>query len=337
MDSKEKYIPLPGPPAALARGTGGAGNAFPLLIHIGLHKTGTSWLQHYLFQNERVGFATPVRKRDEIRDHLVEKDSFEFSPAEAQDYLVPKLLQAWQNGRFPVITAEQLSGNPHSGGYRRKELAVRLHQTFPYAKVLIVIREQRPMILSNYKQYVKAGGPLSIKEYLNVPVSRRRRGPAFSQTYFKYDRLIDWYYRLFGHEKVLVLLYEVFRESPQRFVNQIISFSGARETVDLKFDAKENVSLQATACAVKRRLNPFITRDFVNGHSILYVPGLWGLLNPVLRTISSVVPDWINEGFERRLRAEVDAIADQYRESNRATSQLTGLDLASYGYLLPDN
>ena len=52
--------------------------------------------------------------------------------------------------KVPVISHERLSGYPHSGGHDSKEIAHRLAAVFPNAKVVIVIREQKSMILSNY-------------------------------------------------------------------------------------------------------------------------------------------------------------------------------------------
>ena len=38
------------------------------LIHIGYHKTGTSWLQKHVFLNEEAGFSTPFDKSVELAD-----------------------------------------------------------------------------------------------------------------------------------------------------------------------------------------------------------------------------------------------------------------------------
>ena len=48
-----------------------------LLIHIGYHKTGTSWLQERLFSNADFGFESPITP-DEIRDHLVVQNPLRF-------------------------------------------------------------------------------------------------------------------------------------------------------------------------------------------------------------------------------------------------------------------
>ena len=50
--------------------------------------------------------------------------------------------RAAESDSTPVLSAERLSGNPHSGGYDSLQTAERLHRLFPQAKVLVVVREQ---------------------------------------------------------------------------------------------------------------------------------------------------------------------------------------------------
>lgn len=69
-------------------------------------------------------------------------------------------MRAAESDSTPVLSAERLSGNPHSGGYDSLQTAKRLHRLFPQAKVLVVVREQTEEILSCYNQYVRAGGVL---------------------------------------------------------------------------------------------------------------------------------------------------------------------------------
>ena len=72
-------------------------------------------------------------------------------------------------GLSPVVSFERFSGNPFSGGYDSKEIADRLVQVFPDARVLVVVREQRSMIVSTYKQYVREGGALPPSKFMLPP------------------------------------------------------------------------------------------------------------------------------------------------------------------------
>ena len=100
---------------------------------------------------------------------LIYPNALDFSPQICKKYFYPKLLEATTGGLIPVLSYERLSGNPHSGGYDSKEIANRLVQVFPDAKILIVIREQKDIILSTYKQYIIEGGACTVKRYLHPP------------------------------------------------------------------------------------------------------------------------------------------------------------------------
>ena len=150
-----------------------------VLIHIGYHKTSTTWFQKFLFNNSAIRFILPWRN-PEILPVLVYPHALDFAPHTCRKYFQAAILEAQNCGLIPALSSEELSGNPHSGGYASKELADRLAAVFPEAKVLIVIREQKSMIVSTYKQYVKVGGTYSLANYLQPPVRGRERIPLFT-------------------------------------------------------------------------------------------------------------------------------------------------------------
>ena len=87
-------------------------------------------------------------------------------------------------------------------------IAKRIKNKFPYAKILIVIREQTSWLLSNYFQYLSAGGTHNLKKYLNTKYDGKR--PGFAPNHIEYHRLIKDYQSKFGSKNVLVLPYEIF-------------------------------------------------------------------------------------------------------------------------------
>ncbi len=153
----------------------------PLLIHIGYHKTATTWLQKSLFENAEAGFARPISSHEAIMK-LVGPNSFDFEAYQCGAVLLPKIKAAREQGLSPVLSTERLSGLPWYGGYDSKELSRRLAAVFPGARILIVIREQKSMLLSNYNQYIKHGGMWPIQQFLTPPFILRMRAttPTFS-------------------------------------------------------------------------------------------------------------------------------------------------------------
>lgn len=303
----------------------------PLVLHVGYHKTATTWLQRRVFDVPESGFTRVLGRNWEARKHLVAPTSLCFDPDEARRQFAPAIEQAVAGGFVPVISDERLSGNPHSGGYDSRENAERLARTFPGARVLIVIRRQPDVIFSTYDQYVDEGGACGIRDYL----SRRTRYamPSFRLEHFEYHRLIAVYAGLFGQERVLVLPYELLREDPVAFLGRIMRFSGNASGYVADAGQRANAGRPALLSAVLRRLNPFLVRDDLNGYSILAVSGARRRVYPVLERCLSILPASLSERVERRIRHEIESVCrGRYGPSNRFTAELTGLDLASVGY-----
>src|SRR5689334_3250233 len=113
------------------------------LVHIGYHKTGTSWFQKRVYP--RLTSHTVVDQRA-IRETLMGRDAFDFDPAAARAAL------GLDRPDQPVVLCEEdLSGVLHQGlasTYIAKEMAHRLHAMLPDANILIFVRAQRTAALS---------------------------------------------------------------------------------------------------------------------------------------------------------------------------------------------
>ncbi len=311
----------------------------PVLVHIGYHKTGTNWLQRHFFGDSRTGLQWVGKSGgDHPARQLVRARPLEFDAAASRAQFEPLLRRAGTEGLLPVVSYERLSGHPFSGGHDSKEIANRLKEVFPEAKVLVVIREQRSMILSTYKQYVKAGGPSSLPRFLAPPRSTSMRVPWFDLRQFEYEHLLRHYRAVFGEEAVLALAFDQFVRDPPAYVAAIGRFAG--HPVDdellasLPFDARSNQALSAIEVAVKRRRNHLAMRSEVNPAPVFESRPLKRLVRLATSPpIEALVPRRLAERSEASLRQEVaEIVGDRYRESNRATAELTGIDLGGYGW-----
>lgn len=305
------------------------------LVHIGYHKTGTSWLQTFLFENEAAGFCTPISRKRELPEALILPHHLDFDGAALRELFAPKLEDASTRGLVPIVSAERLSGNPHSGGYDSHDIAERLREVFPQARVLAVIREQKSMILSTYKQYVRVGGTCRLRDYLQPPYYRGRmplRTPLFQFEYFRYDRLISLYQSLFGRDNVLILPYETFRADAPAFVSRIIEFAGARHC-DLPYNARINDALSPATVALKRKTNFLAARDSLNPSVLIPIPRAKRTMDALTRTVGKAIPQGAQKSIEAKWKQEIaSAVEGRYGESNRLTAEITGLDLGSFGY-----
>ena len=106
-------------------------------IHIGCHKTGTSYLQEYFFPN--------------IKDIMYYYKTHNYDR-------IPDL------GLPILISDEEISMSlPHKSDDYLELL--KLYKTYPDAKIIIGVRDYKTWFKSCYAQYIKSGGYMTFKQY----------------------------------------------------------------------------------------------------------------------------------------------------------------------------
>jgi hypothetical protein len=312
-------------------------NSTSPLIHIGLHKTGTTWLQKNVLGSSRFGFGHWNRELFERRKYQdVWKDyPPDFDAEKLREHFADRLTTP--AGVQPVLSSEKFSGNPLFGGYDRYDIAHRLAKIFPEARVLICIREQRSIIRSSYIQFINAGGLIGLDEYIS---GKETRGPSFRLDHFRYDVLLELYRSLFGAENVLVLAYEELRRDPLNYVNRLLAFCKLRQIETLPVDVLDVVhkSASPTAISIRRRLNLFMRRDYVNGFTPLGSDLGQHVGERICRAFDWRIFEASNQQVSKAWDKVIEArTADFFRESNTRTAELTGIDLRSFGYAMSFN
>jgi hypothetical protein len=299
------------------------------IVHIGFHKTGSSWLQRELLPRAQGVSLVPRR---EVRECLLVPTLRAFDPADARSRLL-----GGRAGRV-VVSEEELSGNLHTGGLHgafSKEIAERLHAALPEARVAVFIRSQTAMLAAAYRQYLKSGGTHRIGRFLEPSPAPHKR-PRFELDFLAYDRLIDHYEALFGRARVHVFAYEMLAARPRDLIDALREQLGLDLDPDAVSTAAVNPSYRRGTLAFLRIANHFHDREIPNARCWVAVPGLYPLLRflaprldrlPFLGRVPQL-SDWLPP---ERIRA----LEDRYRESNARIEKARGLGLAGFGYPLP--
>ena len=222
----------------------------PLLLHVGYHKTATTWLQNSLFQPAH-GFHW-VLDHAETFDHLVMPHGLAFDAPAVGDLLAARR-GAGGAGHVDVISLEALVGNPFYGGRESEAYAARLAEVAPDARILFTIREQVAMIASVYMQYLRRGGTLSIARFLAGEEIGGYFG--FDALHFEYDRLVGLYQRLFGVENVHVLPLETIARDQAAAVADIAGFAGNTVIGPWHTQSARGVSASEATAGALRRIN----------------------------------------------------------------------------------
>lgn len=315
------------------------------LIHIGLRKTGSTWLRKKLFGRADTDFLTSsdTENPDESTFYkytcqLIMDDmgrlipDEDFDPAALRKQLEPLVVPP---GRCAVFYSARLGGHPLSNGFDRAQFCNRIKQVYSNARILIVIREQRSMILSNYMEHLKGGGADSLQHYLDGKWDTSCSALTFH--YFKYDRLIRLYQSAFGSENVLVLPFEMISTAPQDFIDRICLFSNIATPEDLPFSEKANERTTYFSFTALRRIVPFFRSSRGNAYS----PAILGrelgktVHLAMIDGLSKVVPHSLEMRVKKRLQQQIEEMTKEvFAASNRETEKLTGMDLSAFGYLV---
>lgn len=302
------------------------------IVHIGLHKTGTTWFQECVYPR-----VTNLRyvPRAATQAALLTPSAFAFDAERAA-----KELDAASG---PVILCEEnLSGYPHNGGlhgFLTQAVALRIRATLPDARIVVFLRAQPEMIAACYQQYVRGGGTYSAQRYLwpndwlRGAEAQPFKVPRFSFDYFEYDRVVTHYQALFGSERVHVLPFEVLQRDTGDFLARF-----ARE-LELELElgsvptAKRNPSYSPFAVALMRRLNRFTARTVQDKRHWIHLPHWYSVRRRMIEPLNRSGLLGERASAENVLGGPTIAwIRQRYWESNRRLARLVSFDPGALGY-----
>ena len=256
-------------------------------------------------------------------------NEYMFSPEQTSDQFASVIKAVQDRGNIPVISDEWFSGNQVTAEYKGRIMADRLHETFPDALILIVLREQKSMILSSYREYVKIGGSYPIEEYTGHGTFRKGFDPVCRLDHFKYHLMIEYFKQKFGRDRVVVMPQELLRADPEEFYNTLCERCGARGNFYARESAR-NVGVLGAELIVRQMLNALFPPP-----SYATPTGEYRrfAVRKVAWLVSRLVPKRIDDRIERELRKRVEIITSGYFEkSNRKTSEMCALNLSEFGY-----
>lgn len=302
----------------------------PVLLHVGYIKTGTTFLQDSILSQPGSGLALAAGSA--TRAHTVQNillaDDYQFDATALRAHLEDLAAPIRASGRLPVWSEETLLGNPPTARYDGFSNARKAKAIYPEAKVLITIRRQQEIALSMYREYLRGKGTLPLQSFIGTGQEALAFVPLLRPEFLFYDRAVRHYQELFGADHVLVLPQELLAQDPAAYVAWLAAFTG-QDVPSAKAMKPANVAEGDVALGLRRVMNRLIVNDYTS-------PGRQGiarLSDLAIRGINKFTPRRMNAIHAQRARAMVAA---RYRglfvASNRATADLTGLNLGEFGY-----
>lgn len=205
------------------------------IVHIGYHKTGSTWLRRQVFPG--VQGATFARGPIffALMRNLTEEDNFYDSTFRAA---------VAETGERVLLSYESLaSGHPFDPTIDPDRIADRLVALAPDARIVLFTREREALARSVYAHYVQVGGCVSRERFEETKLARG---------YLDIDAAVERYRSRFEH--VLVLPYEQLRADRNECIARIESFADVRFVITGE-TRRENVSVYGWRLAVLREWN----------------------------------------------------------------------------------
>jgi hypothetical protein len=182
------------------------------LIHIGYPKTGSNFLRGWFAAHPQLAFADGGiagfgSVYDIARQAGGAATSALYRVTSAEGLATPHP----QVGDAAPVDYERMTRIMMPAA--QADVCGTLADIFPNARVLIVTRGFRSMILSAYSQYVRTGGTLSFADF----AAPRGAGAQTFNDAWNYDHMIELFRAAFAPEDVILLPYELLREDAGAF------------------------------------------------------------------------------------------------------------------------
>ena len=299
-----------------------------VLIHPGFHKTGTTFLQNRVFNDERV--FRPLWSHGEIDQYVIRPHDLDFTPEPGREDIVTR-----RHPRRPelidIVSSETLCGQPFTGSREAVMQASRLKAIFGDAKIMFTVRKQPSIIRAIYIQYLTMGGLLSPEAFFD---RQSRYGYfSFDPHVFEFHKLVEFYGELFGPGNVLVLTQEELQRGLDEFVQRLRMFcgvAGADTPIPLGDKGREGMSPPPSGIPLLRMANRFRTVA-VNAES----PARLAVFGSLL-VKAAYRQTWFFRGQGERLDTAIkDRFSGMFAESNARLQRFAPSDLRALGYEMP--
>ena len=219
----------------------------PIFLHVGMHKTGTTFLQQEVFSKWR-GVT-----------------SVSFAPL---NYIIKKM---GENDNPLLISNEGLAGSPWypwipwrkgfdlKWSENRKVCLRNLKALFPDAHILISFRKHLDLILSYYKQYLHEGGYIGFNEFFDIDNNRgslKREDFLFKDIVTEIRKNFSCPDFIFTHEEL--------HGDPDALLADLEKFIGGEApSGDKKSMKRKNVGVGHYQAKILRALNR-VSRSYLN-------------------------------------------------------------------------
>jgi len=196
------------------------------ILHIGMQRTGTTFLQHELFPKLNIRYITPeffehgqIEMLAEFHHYIMEEDT--------------------------LISNENFYCDMFSKEDTRFERLDLIHKLFPHAKIIFAIRNKETLKKSWYKKSIGLGATWDYETFLK----------NINTNVFNYEPYIEKLKQYFN--EVYIYRFEDFKKTPEKITREICDFIGVKTPKIKKetYKTKWNIGYTEKQIKIARKLN----------------------------------------------------------------------------------
>lgn len=196
------------------------------ILHIGMPRTGTTFLQHEVFPKLNIRYISPeffkyghIGTLAEFYSYILERDT--------------------------LISNENVYCDMWSKKDTRFERLEILHKLFPHAKIIFGVRDKEALKKSWYKKSIGVGATWNYEEFLK----------NINLNLFEYEPYVEKLRELFSN--VYVYRFEDFVKNPEEIIKNICNFIGVEmpEIEKEAYKRKWNIGYTEKQIKIARKLN----------------------------------------------------------------------------------
>ena len=304
-------------------------------IHVGLHRTGTTFLQREVFPNlQTTQYLDNLDVNYWLRRLVSEEDSA-YEASAYEDYFTTAV-----DSRPSLISYEGLSGEPFLMYVNQTRNADRLAAIFPNATIILGIRRQDTLLLSLYLLFIMHGGSMSLSAFLGYNKGKFSKrislyGRRVNLPMFEFGHIADLYEDRFPG-RVRFLVSEHMSRDISGYVRNLCNILGEHEIPDFRTGVR-NQAYGYYQYLLARLLNP-LASSFMNPDGLIPAVGLPGRvrhpMNHLLRhdAVNRLFSSWPKNRIRMPKKMSLE-IMKHYSASNAALDEKWDLGLQELGYI----
>lgn len=314
-----------------------------IVLHVGLHKTATTFLQERVFPHlPGVAFVHPLHhaRPDDGPIERFMLDVFFRNAACIDLERHRRGIDAWLAGVAQdcvLISSEAIVGWPIENHMNLAGNAELLHAMFPNASVVLVVRRQDKWVESAYAQLLKAGFSTTLERYVNWNAGAAAfepynvglyKGPNVDARDLDWDAFDRHYRARFGEQAVLTLPFELFADDAPDFLARLHAFLGVEQGPQPDTRERVNERWTGATARIAKLVNkvPMPLKRAIRDR----IGARWHPAAVFARTIEPMLP--------RRKPGPLmppplsEALLALHRDSNRALGRRIGIELSRWKY-----